>query len=64
MAADKTGTSDPYVVFTVNGERLFKSTVVKKTLDPVWKNESFVVAIVSRTDARLQVDANDPSFHR
>jgi Ca2+-dependent lipid-binding protein len=48
MAADKTGTSDPYVVFTVNGERLFKSTVVKKTLDPVWKNESFVVAIVSR----------------
>ena len=41
------GTSDPYVVFTVNGERVHKSQVIKKTLNPVWKNEQFTVPIVS-----------------
>lgn len=47
MAADKSGTSDPYVVFTVNGERVHKSATIKKTLNPVWKNETFTVPIVS-----------------
>ena len=40
------GTSDPYVVFTVNGERVHKSQVVKKSLNPTWKNEQFTVPIV------------------
>lgn len=47
MAADKTGTSDPYVVFTVNGERMFKSEVIKKTLNPKWDHAKFTVPIVS-----------------
>jgi hypothetical protein len=47
MAADKTGTSDPYVVFTVNGERVHKSDTIKKTLNPNWQNERFTVPIVS-----------------
>lgn len=47
MAADKSGTSDPYVVFTVNGERVHKSATVKKTVNPSWKNEQFIVPIVS-----------------
>ncbi|KAI8099043.1 C2 domain-containing protein [Halteromyces radiatus] len=59
MAADKTGTSDPYVVFTVNGERLFKSTVIKKTLSPVWKNESFSVPIQSRVTASFRIEVFD-----
>lgn len=46
-AADKSGTSDPYVKFTVNGEVVYKSSVVKKTCHPVWKNESFQVPIAS-----------------
>lgn len=47
MAADKIGTSDPYVVFTVNGERVHKSETIKKTLNPKWHNERFTVPIVS-----------------
>ena len=47
MAADKSGTSDPYVVFTVNGERVHKSATIKKSLNPSWKNETFTVPIVS-----------------
>lgn len=47
MAADKTGTSDPYVVFTVNGERVHKSETIRKTLNPRWQRERFTVPIVS-----------------
>lgn len=47
MAADKTGTSDPYVVFTVNGERVYKSDTIRKTLNPKWQRERFTVPIVS-----------------
>lgn len=43
---DKSGTSDPYVKFIVNGETVYKSNVVKKNLNPVWKNETFQVPIV------------------
>lgn len=46
MAADKTGTSDPYVVFTVNGERLYKSDVIKKALNPKWNRARFTAPIV------------------
>jgi Ca2+-dependent lipid-binding protein len=48
MAADKTGTSDPYVVFTVNGEKVYKSNVIKKELNPNWTDEKFNVPIVSK----------------
>lgn len=47
MAADKSGTSDPYVIFTVNGSEVHKSEAIKKTVNPVWKNETFTVPIVS-----------------
>lgn len=47
MAADKTGTSDPYVTFTVNGERVHKSDTIRKTLNPKWQRERFTVPIVS-----------------
>lgn len=46
-AVDKSGTSDPYVRFTINGEIVHKSAVVKKNCNPVWKNEVFEVPIVS-----------------
>ncbi|KAI9488020.1 C2 domain-containing protein [Zychaea mexicana] len=58
-AADKSGTSDPYVVFTVNGDRVHKSGVVKKTLNPVWKNEQFTVPIHSRVTASFRIEVFD-----
>lgn len=49
-AADKSGTSDPYVRFTVNGDVVHKSATIKKTVNPKWKDEKFEVPIVSLTD--------------
>lgn len=46
MAADRSGTSDPYFIFRVNGKEVFKSNTVKKNLNPVY-DETFVVPIVS-----------------
>jgi Ca2+-dependent lipid-binding protein len=40
------GKSDPFAVFSLNDQKVFKSTTVKKTLNPVW-NENFVTSIVS-----------------
>lgn len=47
-AVDKTGTSDPFVKFIINGEIVYKSAVIKKTLNPVWRDEKFEVPIVSQ----------------
>ncbi|KAI9493901.1 C2 domain-containing protein [Zychaea mexicana] len=59
MAADKSGTSDPYVVFTVNGERVHKSATIKKTINPAWKNETFTVPIQSRVTASFRIEVFD-----
>ena len=42
------GKSDPFVVFTLDGQRVFKSQAKKKTLHPEW-NETFSVSVVSVT---------------
>lgn len=39
------GKSDPYTVFELNGQRVFKSQTKKKTLNPQW-NEDFTVQVV------------------
>jgi len=44
-SADRGGTSDPYAVFELNDEKIFKSAVVKRTLKPVW-NETFECPVV------------------
>ncbi|KAF9199830.1 hypothetical protein BGZ49_010006 [Haplosporangium sp. Z 27] len=49
IAADRSGTSDPYVIFKLNGTEVHKSQVIKKTLNPDF-NETFVVPISSRAD--------------
>ncbi|KAI8875371.1 hypothetical protein K501DRAFT_202772 [Backusella circina FSU 941] len=58
-AADKSGTSDPYVIFNVNGEKVYKSDVVKKTLNPKWTNEKFTVNIQSRVTASIRIEVFD-----
>ena len=39
-AADRSGSSDPYAVFELGGEKLFKSAVQKRTLKPVCESHS------------------------
>ncbi|RDB28789.1 Uncharacterized protein PYUK71.03c [Hypsizygus marmoreus] len=55
---DRGGKSDPYAVFTLNGQKVFKSETKKKTLNPEW-NESFSVSVPSRVAADLSVEIFD-----
>ncbi|CAO3622085.1 unnamed protein product [Mucor fragilis] len=48
-AADRSGTSDPFIRFYVDEERVYKTQTYKKTLNPVFnKDETFTVPIVNR----------------
>jgi len=59
LAVDKGGTrSDPFVVFTLNGSKVHKSEVQRKTVTPVW-NEEFDINITSRATSELQVEVFD-----
>lgn len=40
------GKSDPFVVFNLNEQKVYKSQTKKKTLTPEW-NEQFTVQVVS-----------------
>jgi hypothetical protein len=57
-SADRSGYSDPYCVFILNGEKVFKSKTVKKTLNPSF-DERFEVSIPSRTAADFVVEVYD-----
>ena len=41
------GKSDPFAVFTLDGSKVYKSPIEKKTLNPEW-NKTFQVNVVSR----------------
>ncbi|WRT70761.1 uncharacterized protein IL334_007760 [Kwoniella shivajii] len=56
--ADRSGKSDPYVIFTLNGMKVFKSETKKKTLSPVW-NEQFECMIPSRVAAKFRFEIMD-----
>ncbi|VVT56770.1 uncharacterized protein SAPINGB_P005257 [Magnusiomyces paraingens] len=56
--ADRSGTSDPYAVVLLNGEKVYKTEKVKKTLNPVW-NENCQVDIMSRTAAEFIIEVYD-----
>ncbi|KAI8607128.1 C2 domain-containing protein [Chytriomyces sp. MP71] len=57
-AVDHSGTSDPYVLVSLNGEPLHKSKVHKKELNPVF-NESIRAAIKSRQSSSLEFVVKD-----
>ncbi|KAG8883133.1 hypothetical protein FRB98_003307 [Tulasnella sp. 332] len=57
-AADRSGKSDPFVVFTLNEAKVYKSQPIKKTLTPVW-NENFTVQVPSRVAAAFSVEVFD-----
>ncbi|GLB36472.1 putative tricalbin [Lyophyllum shimeji] len=58
IAADRSGKSDPYAVFTLNGDRVFKSEVKKKTLSPEW-NERFALQVPSRFGSDFELELFD-----
>ena len=58
VGAYRSGKSDPYVIFTLNGQKVFKSDTKKKTLSPVW-NESFEALVPSRVAAKFSFDIMD-----
>ncbi|KAI9778700.1 MAG: hypothetical protein M1839_007931 [Geoglossum umbratile] len=60
-AADRSGKSDPYCKFELNGKDVYKTKTIKKTLNPVW-NEDFEVPIPSRTAAKFKVRVYDWDF--
>ncbi|KAI8372518.1 C2 domain-containing protein [Choanephora cucurbitarum] len=60
VAADRSGTSDPFVRFYVNDERVFKTQTYKKTCNPVFtKEETFDCSIVNRINTPLVVKIFD-----
>lgn len=60
-AADRNGKSDPYCRFELNGQEIYKTKTIKKTLNPTW-NEFFEVAVPSRTAAKFTVTVWDYDF--
>ncbi|EKM83486.1 hypothetical protein AGABI1DRAFT_88463 [Agaricus bisporus var. burnettii JB137-S8] len=55
---DRGGKSDPYAVFSLNGQKVFKSNTKKKTLTPEW-NEVFECDVPSRAAAEFMVEIFD-----
>ncbi|KAF9377648.1 hypothetical protein CPB97_010032 [Podila verticillata] len=58
IAADRGGSSDPYVVFKINGKEVHKSEVIKKTLNPEF-NEKFIVGVGSRAEDQFTFEVFD-----
>ncbi|KAI9309205.1 C2 domain-containing protein [Cunninghamella echinulata] len=58
-AADRSGNSDPFVVFTVDGEKVHKTEVIKKNLNPVFKNETFTAPVKNRCYSVLKASVYD-----
>ncbi|KAJ2706514.1 Tricalbin-2 [Coemansia sp. IMI 203386] len=57
-AADKSGTSDPYVVALVDGVKVWESQTLKKTLNPRW-NQQTEVGIRQRSKTVLTLEVFD-----
>lgn len=58
-ASDRSGTSDPFCVFTINKEKVYKSQTYKKQIAPVFKNESFTAPVIARNKAIFDVKIYD-----
>ncbi|KAI9500833.1 hypothetical protein BX070DRAFT_229963 [Coemansia spiralis] len=57
-AADKSGTSDPYVVAFVDDVKVWESETIKKTLNPRW-NQHAEVGIRQRSKTTLKLEVFD-----
>lgn len=52
-SADRSGTSDPFVVFLMEDIKVHKTEVYKKELNPKFENEQFTVPVVSIESCKL-----------
>lgn len=59
MACDLRKTSDPYVVIKNNSRRIFKGTVAKKTLNPVWPKMGNTAKVISNDPGVLLLEMWD-----
>ncbi|CAL1696266.1 unnamed protein product [Somion occarium] len=57
-ALDRGGKSDPFAVFQLNGQKVYKSQTKKKTLNPEW-NENFNVQVPSRVGSDFWIELFD-----
>ncbi|AGO12493.1 AaceriAER148Wp [[Ashbya] aceris (nom. inval.)] len=55
---DRNGLSDPFTVIKVDGVKIFKSEVIKKTLSPVW-NARTNIPIPSRARSEVDIEVYD-----
>lgn len=55
---DRSGKSDPYAVFSLNDQKVYKSQTKRQTVAPEW-NEHFEINIPSRVAAELTVELFD-----
>ncbi|XP_062403637.1 multiple C2 and transmembrane domain-containing protein 2 [Sardina pilchardus] len=60
VVRDRSGKSDPFVKFQINGKTIYKSKVVSKNLNPAW-NESFSFP-VRDLEHKLYVKVYDKDF--
>ncbi|KAJ3086858.1 hypothetical protein HK102_012336 [Quaeritorhiza haematococci] len=58
-AVDSNGTSDPYCVVMINQDKVHKTKIHKKTLNPVFNETCEKIAIVSRQRSKLVVEVKD-----
>lgn len=58
LAVDAGGTSDPFAVFRLNSNKVYKTEVVKKSLDPVF-DETMEVEVYHRDRDVLNIDFRD-----
>jgi len=58
IGVDSSGTSDSYVVFNLNGNKVYETKEQKKTLEPRW-DERFDINIRSRRNAELELELKD-----
>lgn len=58
LSADSNGKSDPFVVLKLNGNTIFKSDKIMKTLNPDW-NEETILPVPSLKRSRLSVEVYD-----
>lgn len=57
-AVDSSGTSDPYCIVRLNNERVHKTKVLKKNMNPKW-NDSLTIHLTNRASSRLFVEIKD-----
>ncbi|OUM64635.1 hypothetical protein PIROE2DRAFT_8558 [Piromyces sp. E2] len=52
------GTNDPYIIFSLNNDKIYTTNVIKKSIEPIW-NENFDVNINNHKTSVLKLEVMD-----